>query len=85
MKPWLKLCLIFMAVYCMFSGLIYFLSKNKGGILGIFMIGLGFNIIIFMKYRKCKVKPHKKGKILRVKSPLRELYEKLLDFVGVRK
>ena len=85
MKPWIKICAIFSIAYMLFSALIYKLSTEKAAVLGILAICLAFNIGLFLKYRKKPERIHFRGEIVRIKSPIVELYEKIKNTMGVKK
>ena len=85
MKPWIKICVIFSIPYLMISMLIYSLSTKKAGIFGILLIALAFNIVLYFKYRSKPERIPERGEIVRLKSPLVELYEKIQNLTEVKK
>lgn len=85
MKPWIKICAIFSIAYILLSVLIYIFSTKKAAVFGILAICLAFNIGLFLKYRKKPERIPFQGEIVRIKSPIVELYEKIQNIMGVKK
>ena len=85
MKPWIKICIIFNSVYLVVSSITYALSDKKAAVFGIMLIGLAFNYIIFLKFRKHPERVPEKGEIVRIKNPFQEIFEKIKNKMEVKK
>ncbi|MBW2981755.1 hypothetical protein KY343_02635 [Candidatus Woesearchaeota archaeon] len=85
MKPWIKICILFSIPYLLISMLIYAMSNKNAGIFGILLLCIAFNLGLYFKYRNKPERIPERGEIVRIKSPLIELYEKIQNLMGVKK